>query len=719
MSDPFHIAARALRSGRRICADCGNRFQVSTDTTGEVECCDACRSRRARLIERLADKFHLIPKEVVAKPRDDANNLQKCADCGKEFQPSARGIPIDNCCEDCHGKRMNLVDNIAEQTFRGWHPTEKPKQRIWVKRLWAYGILSAVLGTALWFGTSPARKVYHGWREKKHFAKATAYFAKGDYRHAMIDARNTLVFNWDNKEAIRLMARTCEALHSPQAVEWRARFAQLVPNDLENSIGWAGDAIRAGDYPTADRILKQIPDADHDTAAFHHLSALLAINRRDSIKAEYHWAEAAKLNPSDDGYKLNMAGLRLKLGSTTERTSALDLLNQLSVTSKERIPAMRALLSDAIRHGEHIHARQLAIALAEDPKDPKEPRALFSDKLLRLSTLNILNDPDFPIWRARLEAECTERPAAAYELIIWMNRNGLAKDIATLLPKLKPATILEPPVSVAVADSYAVLKDWSNLRNLLKQAKWGSMDYVRLATLAWALENSGDHTGAASMWRNAMTAAESRIERMETLARSAITWGWIDRADDALWKITTFSVQSPTWVLQALWNRTLQRGDTDKLRTLARLMLQANPKGATARNNYVFLSLLKRTEEGSPHQAAEALYKESPTNPTFVSTYALSLFYLGRYRSAAELMETLQPEQLREPSIAFYYGVFLAGSKLPSKAEQYFKIAADKHYRLLPEEQALKDRALKKTSPMQPGTVTPKKQPATPLPPGK
>ena len=715
MSDPFHIAARALRSGRRICADCGNRFQLSTDTAGEAECCDACRSRRARLIERLADKFHLIPKEAVAKPRDDANNLQKCGDCGKEFQPNARGIPLDNCCEDCHGKRMNLVDNLADRTFRGWHPTSKPKERIWVKRLWKYGILSALLGTALWFGATPGRKAYHRWRETKHFTRATAYFAKGDYRHAMIDARNTLVFNWENKEAIRLMAKTCEALHSPQAIEWRARLAQLAPNDLENALGWASAAIRAADYPTAERILKQIPFADHDTAAFHHLSAQLALNRRDTIKAEFHWSEAAKLNPADDAYKLNMAALRLKLGSDTERTNALDLLNQLSITSKERLPAMRAMLSDAIRHGEHVHARQLALALAEDQKDQK---ALFSDKLLRLSTLNILHDPDFPLWRARLEAESTERPESAYELIIWMNRNGFAKDVETLIPKLSQDLLLQPPVSVAVADSYAVLKDWGNLQKLLKPAKWGSMDYVRLATLAWALENSGDHTGAAGMWRNAMTAAESRIDRMETLARSAMSWGWNDRAEEALWKITTFSVQSPTWVLQALWNRTFQRGDTDKLRTIARLMLQANPKGATARNNYIFLSLLKRTEEGSPHQAAKALYDENPTNPTFVSTYALSLFQLGRARAAAEVMETLPPEQLREPSIAIYYGIFLAGAKLTAKADQYFKLA-DKHYRLLPEEQALKDRVLKKAPSTLPSTVPPKKAPGTPQPAGK
>ncbi len=705
MSDPFHIAARALRSGRRICADCGARYQLTQNASGEVDCCDACRSRRARMIERLADKFHLIPKEIIPKARAESSGLNKCSDCGKEFQPNARGIPLDNCCEECHGKRMNLVGDIAEQSFRGWHPTQKPRQLISSRKLGIFILLLATLVCGVWFGTRPTRDLYHRWREKKHFARATAYFSQRDYKHAMIDARNTLVFNWDNAEAVRIMAKSCEAMHYTQALEWRARLSQLAPNDLENSLGWASAAIRTSDYLTADRILQRIPFADHDTALFHHLSALIALNKRDSIKAEYHWGEAAKLNADDDGYKLNMATLRLKLPSASERTNALDLLNQLSISSKERLPAMRALLSDAIRHGEHAHARQLAIALAEDTKDHK---ALFSDKLLRLSTLNILNDPDFPIWRARLEAEITDSRENAYELLIWMNRNGFATDVPALLPKLKREFITEPPVSIAVADSYAVTKNWPELQRTLEAAKWFSMDFVRLATLAWAVEHTKDRTASTAIWKNALTAAEGRLDRLETLARSAMLWGrevpgWNDRAEEALWKITSLSVPSPSWVLQALWAKSLQRGDTDKLRLLARHMLQANPKGVTARNNYIFLSLLKRTEEGSPHQAAQALYNEEPKNPQVISTYALSLFLQGRARSAVDLMEGLKPEQLRDPSLNYYYGIFLAGAKRTAKAEEVLKLT-DKSFRLLPEEVALRERVMQKAPAVKPGS---------------
>ena len=706
MSDPFHIAARSLRSGRRICVDCGARYQLTPESTGEIECCDACRARRTRLIERLSDKFHLIPKEIVPKARQEAGALQKCSDCGKEFQPSVRGLPLDACCEECHGRRVNMVDHLADQSFRGWHPKTKTVRWFHSKKVRLSAALLAVFACVAWFGIRPAKQYYHQWREKRHFERATAYFAKGDYKHAILDAKNTLVFNWDNVEAIRIMAKSHEALHSTQALEWRAKLAQIAPDDLENSLGWAGAAIRTGDYGTADRILRRIPYADHDTALFHHLSAMVALHKRDAVKAEFHWSEASKLNAQDDGFKLNMATVRLKLGSALERTNALELLNQLRLKSTERLPAMRALLSDALRHGENSRARELAVALADDEKDPKTGnivrKAPFSDKLLRLSTLRTLLDSDFAIWRARLEAEVTDRPDYAYELIIWMNRNGYAKDVPTLLPKIRADLVSRPPVSIAVADSYAVAKNWPELQKTLKGSKWFHMDYVRLATLAWAMDQSDDRAGAANNWKGAMSAAEGRLDRMETLARAAIAWGWDSRAEEALWSITAFSVQSPTWVLQTLWARSLKRGDTDRLRNVARLMLQANPKSVSARNNYIFLSLLKRTEEGSPHHAADMLYKENPVTPSVISTYALSLFLLSRYQGAVQIMETLPPAQLREPGTAIYYGIFLVAANRRPKAEEYLQLA--EHWPLLPEEEAILDRVMQKSPSVQPGS---------------
>lgn len=690
MSDPFPAADRALASGRRICADCGARYHLAPGTKGEIQFCETCRSRRSRLIETLSDKFQMIAREIVPLARPEPVPLQRCTDCGKEFQANARGTALENCCEECHGRRVSLVDHIADQSFRGWGPrlgpnSRKRGQRKWV---WVAAALIAITGGGF-FAAPPAKKYYHHWREKRHVERAAAFFSKQDYKKAILDAKNALAFNSQSTEAIRIVAQSFDALHSPHAIEWRARLAQIVPNDLENSIGWAGAAIQAGDIPTADRILRNVPFEDHDTVRFHQLSALVALNKRDAVKAEFHWSEAAKLNPNEDAIKLNIANVRLKLGSTVERTNALELLKQLSLSSKERLPAMRALLSDALRHGEDAHARQLASALADDLKAP------FSDKLLRLSTLRTLKDPDFALWRGRLEAEATDNVDYAYEMIIWMNRNGYAKDVPALLPRIREDFVSRPPVAIAVADSYAVARNWAELQKTLRGSKWGQMEYVRLGTLAWAMDQSGDRAGSAAVWKSAVAAAENRPERMETLARAATTWGWADRAEEVLWSIATSNVQSPTWVLQSLWVSSIKHGDTDRLRQLARMMLQANPKSVTVRNNYTFLSLLKRTEEGSPHQAAYALWTENPTNPQVVSTYALSLYQLNRAKAATDIMETLSPAQLREPAHAVYYGMFLAGSRRIAKAEEYLLIGS-KWDRLLPEEEAMLDRVLQR-----------------------
>src|SRR5437868_3204791 len=85
-------------------------------------------------------------------------------------------------------------------------PAVKTKHALQSKRLWLSAVLLAVLACGVWFGAGPAKKYYHQWREKRHFERASAYFAKGDYKHAILDARNTLAFNWDNVEALRIMA---------------------------------------------------------------------------------------------------------------------------------------------------------------------------------------------------------------------------------------------------------------------------------------------------------------------------------------------------------------------------------------------------------------------------------------------------------------------------------------------------------------------------------
>lgn len=254
MSDPFHIATRALRTGARTCVDCGAKYQPAAGASDEAGCCETCHARRLQLVEQLADRFHLVPKEAVAIAEPAGVGPRPCSDCGKEFHPTTKGLNLSSCCEECHARRVDLVAHLADKSFGGGRPRWRRKKQAWYrsKRLWIPVLVVALLSGAVWFGLKPAQAVYHGWRERKHFERASAYFEKGDFKRAIIDARNALVFNGENREAMRIVAKALEAARSPAALEWRATLGRLAPEDVENSFGWASGALQSGDYPTAD-----------------------------------------------------------------------------------------------------------------------------------------------------------------------------------------------------------------------------------------------------------------------------------------------------------------------------------------------------------------------------------------------------------------------------------------------------------------------------------
>jgi len=54
---------------------------------------------------------------------------------------------------------------------------------------------------------------------------------------------------------------------------------------------------------------------------------------------------------------------------------------------------------------------------------------------------------------------------------------------------------------------------------------------------------------------------------------------------------------------------------------------------------------------------------------------------------ALQVIQQLNPRDLRDPAVAGYYGIILQGNGQPEKAAPYLKLAG--HGRLLPEERNL------------------------------
>jgi hypothetical protein len=252
--------------------------------------------------------------------------------------------------------------------------------------------------------------------------------------------------------------------------------------------------------------------------------------------------------------------------------------------------------------------------------------------------------------------------------------------------ELPPESVAKPPVCIAVADARVEAMDWEKLKESVESGDWGSFEFARLAYKARALERLNARTGSEAAWAEALSATKGSPQRLEALAKTALTWRWESRGEDALWKLAAMG-STPSWALEALWNAALRRGDTAHLREVSKLRMSADPGNVAARNNFIFLSLLTHSKKEGLHQLAEALWKEMPTQPDVVATFAFSLHQQGKYKEALAAMRTLKPEELRQPGVARYYGIFLAEARKGAEAGEYLALG-DKDV-VLPEEKTL------------------------------
>jgi thioredoxin-like negative regulator of GroEL len=285
----------------------------------------------------------------------------------------------------------------------------------------------------------------------------------------------------------------------------------------------------------------------------------------------------------------------------------------------------------------------------------------------------------------QVKNDATSKPRDLYQLLTWMNRNGLALMVSEWVPGLPQDLAAQPPVCVAVAEAYSIGTEWEKLQQTVTGASWESHEYLRTAFLALALKKLGDDEASATAWNASLAEGRESPEATESLARIALNWGWEERAEAVLWSLSQ-SARCPRWVIDTLWSTSLRRGESNALYDLSKLLANAAPKDLAHRHNVVLLGLLTRGKESAIHTMAESLYEENPGNADIAATYGLSLYQRGRLDDALAVMDKLSPAQLRKPGVARYFGIFLSAAKHP-KAQEYFDIGMKGP--LLPEEKAL------------------------------
>src|SRR6266516_343164 len=346
------------------------------------------------------------------------------------------------------------------------------------------------------------------------------------------------------------------------------------------------------------------------------------------------------------------------------------------------------LASAALRFGEIDLARQ-----ALDRVSPKDrDRAAF---LLCLNFYRKLDQKKFRPLLERVKPFAARNSTDLTSLMNWMNENGLAGDAAKWVDKLPPQKLTSPPVSVAVADAYANVKNWSHLKRWTRSGSWDDAEYLRLAYQAIATrrteQNSEDEF--RTLWLSAEQTTEERPERELNLARLASRSN-LETESEQLWLRVANNHPRRRQALDTLRLFYLINYNLEILYGILQRLHESSPNEAPITADLARLGLNLEQDIERSHQLAKEAYDRAPDEPNCAVTYAFSLYRLGRSAEALAIIQRLPPDQLHDPHAAVYVALLLLDANQIDAAKDY--IAADDAARIYGEEKKLLDEARNK-----------------------
>jgi hypothetical protein len=193
-----------------------------------------------------------------------------------------------------------------------------------------------------------------------------------------------------------------------------------------------------------------------------------------------------------------------------------------------------------------------------------------------------------------------------------------------------------------------------------------------------------------ALWAKAITSAGHDVSRLETLVKLAVRWKFAKQTETTLWAIADGNSGQEN-ALMVLHRSYLSKDDTLGQYRVAQRLFKLKPNDIAAQNNVVYLGLLLGVADSKLNDLADQLHRRSPKNPIHLSTYAFSLFQRNQAQAAVDLMNTLDPTELRRPAMAALQGVFLVKAGDTARAREFLKLA--EQAKLLPEEAKLVNQA--------------------------
>ena len=561
------------------------------------------------------------------------------------------------------------------------------QRQIWPARL---ALLVAAFVVAILLGVaflSHGSKLYRDWRQNRLLRLAASMLQEEKFNEAAQTARAVVKLDPDSLPAYYILAEAAEKQNLEEAVSWRAQITRLLPKDPDSQLNLASAALRFGKLDLARKALDQVTPSDRDRAAFHVVAGWLARAEGNFAEQEEQFAAAVKKEPGNDLYQFNLAALQIQSNDPQKSTRARDTLDRLSKLAPFRSGALRALLNDAVARNDPTAADNFAQQLQMSQE------VTFGDYLLCLNFYRKLDEKKFRLLLERVKPFAVRNPSDLASLMNWMNENGLAPDVVKWIDKLSPDKLSSPPVSIAVADAYANVRNWSRLKRWAHAGAWGESEYLRLAYQAIAVQRS--HQNAAdtefeALWRSAEQATNEQSKRDLDLARLASKWN-LQKESEQLWLRVAKNPPMRREAFDALRRLYRANNNLEKLYDILQRLHESSPNEAPITADLARLGLNIDQNTKQSYDLAKEAYGRAPSELNCAVTYAFSLSRLGRSAEGLEIIQKLPIDRLHDPHAAVYVALLLLEANQIDAAKEYIGTTDDAKIYL--EEKKLLDEA--------------------------
>ncbi|HEY3862569.1 MAG TPA: hypothetical protein VGO59_11835 [Verrucomicrobiae bacterium] len=537
-------------------------------------------------------------------------------------------------------------------------------------------------------GSILGARAYLSFRQARLIRQARRYISRSDPSRATLCLRSALAHNPKDLDACRLMAQLAEASLSPSALLWRARVVEFNPRSLDDRLRLAQAATLLREYSYAMNALESVPPEDQKTAAYQRVAGEIAATASHYADAEQHFAEAARLEPGNVDLQFSLAVVRLHdTNNAAALSQARATLGQMAANTTNAAlhsQALREMAIDSIRWKQWDQA----LALARDLQ--RQSNSMFSDRLLSLEVLQESRPAEFKPALAACQSDAAAVETNAYQLANWELNRGAPKDALAWMRRLPVQMQTNQSIEVLMADCCVKVEDWNGLMTAIQNQNWGDLEFLRHGFQARASRGQGLEVASKAQWEQAVELTRSQGAHLVMLLRLAAEWRWRNEAEDILWSIVN-KYPNERWASATLAKALYAGGRTRSLLDLFNQECKRTPSNLAAKNNAAMTALLLGVPDSNPTKLAKEVYQQDPTNSSYASTYALSLYLQTNSPEALKVLERLSPRELEDPSISGCYGMVLKATGHPEKARKYLNLATK--VMLLPEERQLIDKA--------------------------